>query len=166
MDYRGLRLDPFQEEAVEAIERGQSVIVSAPTGTGKTLIADYLIEQILGEGGEVIYTSPIKALSNQKYRQYTELLGEEAVGLVTGDLVIRRDAPLRIMTTEILRNILLEGRHDDALIERDLDDEDAPDTPSSPAMSTCPICTGCGRSSSTRSTSWTTRTGAPSGRSC
>ncbi len=110
MNYRGLELDPFQEEAIEHIEAGESVIVSAPTGTGKTLIADYLIEQILEDGGEVIYTSPVKALSNQKYRQYTKLFGEEAVGLVTGDLVINRDAPVRIMTTEILRNILLEGR--------------------------------------------------------
>ena len=112
MQYRGLELDHFQRQAIEAIQDGRSVIVSAPTGTGKTLIADYLIEQILKEGGEVIYTSPVKALSNQKYRQYAKYFGEEQVGLVTGDLVIRRDAPLRIMTTEILRNILLEGRHD------------------------------------------------------
>ena len=112
MQYRGLVLDRFQREAAEAIERGRSVIVSAPTGTGKTLIADYLIDQILADGGEVVYTSPVKALSNQKYRQYVELFGAEKVGLVTGDLVIRRDAPLRIMTTEILRNILLEGRLD------------------------------------------------------
>ena len=119
MEYRGLPLDRFQRDAVEAIARGQSVIVSAPTGTGKTLIADFLIEQILRDGGEVIYTSPIKALSNQKYRQYGALFGEENVGLVTGDLVINRDAPVRIMTTEILRNILLEGR-------QPLDDEAAP----------------------------------------
>lgn len=127
MDYRGLKLDGFQQQAIEEIEGGHSVIVSAPTGTGKTLIADYLIERILEEGGEVIYTSPIKALSNQKYRQYVKLFGEEKVGLVTGDIVIRRDAPLRIMTTEILRNILLEGRHDDP------DDE-----ASSPAESNLP----------------------------
>jgi superfamily II RNA helicase len=116
MKYRGLELDPFQREAVELIEQGESVIVSAPTGTGKTLIADYLIEQILEDGGEVIYTSPVKALSNQKYRQYTKLFGEDAVGLVTGDLVINRDAPVRIMTTEILRNILLEGRGADEAV--------------------------------------------------
>lgn len=114
MEYRGLRLDGFQREAIEYIEQGHSVIVSAPTGTGKTLIADYLIEQIITQGGEIIYTSPIKALSNQKYRQYSKLFGPENVGLVTGDLVINRDAPVRIMTTEILRNILLEGRHGDA----------------------------------------------------
>ena len=61
MNYRGLTLDAFQQEAIEEIEQGHSVIVSAPTGTGKTLIADYLIERILEDGGEVIYTSPIKA---------------------------------------------------------------------------------------------------------
>jgi ATP-dependent RNA helicase HelY len=110
MLYRGFTLDRFQEEAIRHIEDGKSVIVSAPTGTGKTVIADYLIEQILKDGGEVIYTSPIKALSNQKYRQYGRLFGKDAIGLVTGDLVINRDAPIRIMTTEILRNILLEGR--------------------------------------------------------
>lgn len=108
--YRGLTLDTFQAKAIESIQRGQSVIVSAPTGTGKTLIADYLIEHIIEGGGEIIYTSPIKALSNQKYRQYAELFGEEKVGLITGDLVINRDAPVKIMTTEILRNILLESR--------------------------------------------------------
>lgn len=136
MQYRGLTLDRFQREAVEEIERGHSVIVSAPTGTGKTLIADYLIERILGDGGEVIYTSPIKALSNQKFRQYSRLLGEDAVGLVTGDIVVRRDAPLRIMTTEILRNILLEGRHDPNLVERDDEFDEA--RPSSPAEADLP----------------------------
>lgn len=111
MKYRGLTLDPFQQQAIEDIQSGHSVIVSAPTGTGKTLIADYLIEHILEQGGEIVYTSPIKALSNQKYRQYAQLFGPEHVGLVTGDLVINRDAPVRIMTTEILRNMLLEGAH-------------------------------------------------------
>jgi len=109
MEYRGLTLDPFQEEAVEYIEDDRSVLVAAPTGTGKTLIADYLIEQIIEDGGEVVYTAPVKALSNQKYREYVEQHGRENVGLVTGDLVINREAPLRIMTTEILRNVLLEG---------------------------------------------------------
>ena len=109
MEYNGLTLDPFQEEAIEYIEQDRSVLVAAPTGTGKTLIADYLIEEILEEGGEVVYTAPVKALSNQKYREYCERHGRENVGLITGDLVINRDAPLRIMTTEILRNVLLEG---------------------------------------------------------
>jgi len=68
-----------------------------------------LIEEILAEDGEVVYTAPVKALSNQKYREYCERHGRENVGLITGDLVINREAPLRIMTTEILRNVLLEG---------------------------------------------------------
>jgi superfamily II RNA helicase len=111
MKYRGLTLDPFQEDAINYIEDDHSVLVAAPTGTGKTLVADYLIEKILENDGEVIYTAPVKALSNQKYREYTAQFGREKVGLVTGDLVINRDAPVRIMTTEILRNMLLEGGH-------------------------------------------------------
>ena len=109
MEYRGLQLDRFQAEAIDHVQQGRSVLVAAPTGTGKTLIADYLIEQVIEDGGEVIYTAPVKALSNQKYREYCEYFGRDKVGLVTGDLVINRDAPIRIMTTEILRNMLLEG---------------------------------------------------------
>ncbi len=109
MQYHGLKLDRFQRQALEAIDAGKSVLVSAPTGTGKTLIADYLVEDVLKEGGRSIYTAPIKALSNQKYREYVRLHGPDKVGIVTGDVVINREAPLRIMTTEILRNILLQG---------------------------------------------------------
>ncbi len=109
LEFRGLCLDPFQVEAVEHVRAGRSVLVSAPTGTGKTIIADYIVDKALSEGKEVIYTAPIKALSNQKYRDYSRLHGQENVGLITGDLVINRDAPLRIMTTEILRNMLLQG---------------------------------------------------------
>jgi superfamily II RNA helicase len=109
MLYQGLTLDPFQRRAIEAIDAGRSVLVAAPTGTGKTLIADYLVDQVLREGGRIIYTAPIKALSNQKFRDYTRLYGPDRVGLVTGDIVVRSDAPLRVMTTEILRNILLQG---------------------------------------------------------
>ncbi|MFP4598978.1 MAG: DEAD/DEAH box helicase, partial [Persicimonas sp.] len=125
MEYRGLTLDPFQEESIDYIEDGHSVLVAAPTGTGKTLVADYLIEHILADGGEVIYTAPVKALSNQKYREYTAQFGRDNVGLVTGDLVINRDAPVRIMTTEILRNMLLEGGHGG--IVADVEDADQPD---------------------------------------
>ncbi len=107
--YRGLNLDPFQIQAIEALERGDSVLVCAPTGTGKTVVADWAVEQVLAAGKEVVYTAPIKALSNQKYRDYCRMLGADKVGLVTGDLVIRRDAPCRVMTTEILRNMLLSG---------------------------------------------------------
>jgi len=109
LEYRGLILDGFQAEAIQALNRGQSVLVAAPTGTGKTVVADYIVEQALEKGREVIYTAPIKALSNQKFRDYCTLLGEDKVGLVTGDQVIRRDAPCKVMTTEILRNMLLGG---------------------------------------------------------
>lgn len=109
MQYLGLTLDTFQRQAIEAIDQGRSVLVAAPTGTGKTLIADYLVDQVMRQDGHIVYTAPIKALSNQKYRDYVKLHGEEKVGLVTGDIVIRQDAPLRVMTTEILRNILLQG---------------------------------------------------------
>lgn len=108
MEYRGLSLDRFQRLAIEHIQARRSVLVAAPTGTGKTLIADYLVEEVLNNGGQIVYTAPVKALSNQKYREYTALLGRENVGLVTGDIVINPYAPLRIMTTEILRNILLK----------------------------------------------------------
>ena len=107
--YRGLVLDRFQREALAAIAAGQSVLVSAPTGTGKTLIADHLVEQALAAGQRVVYTSPLKALSNQKFDEYSALCGAEHVGLVTGDVAVRPEAPLCIMTTEILRNQLITG---------------------------------------------------------
>jgi superfamily II RNA helicase len=109
MEYRGLKLDPFQETAIRHLQEDRSVLVAAPTGTGKTLVADWIVDEALSSGRRVIYTAPIKALSNQKFRDYTRLWGEENVGLVTGDLVIRRDAPCLVMTTEILRNMLLGG---------------------------------------------------------
>ncbi len=109
MKYRGLQLDRFQEQAIGHLKEGHSVLVSAPTGTGKTIIADWIVDEALQAGQSVVYTAPIKALSNQKFRDYTRLHGDERVGLVTGDLVIRRDAPCRVMTTEILRNMLLGG---------------------------------------------------------
>jgi len=102
--YRNLQLDPFQQEAMEAIDRGLSVIVSAPTGTGKTLIADYLVEKALNERQSIVYTAPIKALSNQKYKDFTRTFGVETVGIMTGDVVINPTAPLLIMTTEVFRN--------------------------------------------------------------
>ncbi len=105
--YRGLVLDPFQAEAIDHVEAGRSVLVAAPTGTGKTLIADRVVDRALEQGRQVVYTAPVKALSNQKYRDYCRLHGEDRIGLVTGDLVVRRDAPCRVMTTEILRNMLL-----------------------------------------------------------
>lgn len=109
MEYRGFVLDRFQEEAIGHLMNDRSVLVAAPTGTGKTVIADWIVDEALAAGKRVIYTAPIKALSNQKYRDYCRLHGEENTGLVTGDLVIRRQAPCLVMTTEILRNMLLSG---------------------------------------------------------
>ncbi|WP_018305852.1 DEAD/DEAH box helicase [Desulfitobacterium hafniense] len=107
--YHGLVLDRFQEEALDAIDEGQSVIVAAPTGTGKTLVADYLVEKVMAEGRRIIYTAPIKALSNQKFKDYKQLFGVDQVGILTGDVVLNSEAPLLIMTTEIFRNQVITG---------------------------------------------------------
>ncbi|HYC77312.1 MAG TPA: DEAD/DEAH box helicase [Planctomycetota bacterium] len=106
-EYRGLRLYPFQEAAIAAIEADKSVIVSAPTGAGKTLVAEYAIERCIERGARVAYTSPIKALSNQKFRDFREKYGEK-IGLMTGDVTLNGEAPVLIMTTEIFRNTLFE----------------------------------------------------------
>ena len=107
MHYKGLVLDKFQEEAIEAIELNKSVIVSAPTGSGKTLIADYIIERDFKKGIRVVYTAPIKALSNQKYKEFCRSYGEANVGIITGDVQKNPDALILIMTTEIYRNMVL-----------------------------------------------------------
>ncbi len=104
--YRDLKLDDFQQEAIRQLLAGNSVLVSAPTGVGKTLIADYLIDQAIAKGDRVIYTAPIKALSNQKFKEFKALYGPEKVGIVTGDVVINSEAEICLMTTEIFRNIL------------------------------------------------------------
>ncbi len=106
--FRGKTLFPFQERAADAIHAGKNVLVAAPTGAGKTLVADVAIAQALGEGRKVVYTSPIKALSNQKFRDFRADYGDERVGIMTGDVTIRADAPLLIMTTEIFRNTVFE----------------------------------------------------------
>ena len=103
-----LTLDPFQKEAIEWIEKEHSVLVSAPTGAGKTLIAESAIEKALSRNEQVIYTAPIKALSNQKYRDFRAQYGER-VGILTGDVSINTQAPILIMTTEIYRNSLFEN---------------------------------------------------------
>jgi len=99
--------DPFQARAIEIIDRDCSLFVAAPTGSGKTVLADYVIERALERHQRVIYTAPIKALSNQKFRDFTARYGER-VGILTGDVTINPTAPLVIMTTEIYRNTLLE----------------------------------------------------------
>ncbi|HBE80538.1 MAG TPA: helicase [Firmicutes bacterium] len=104
--YRNYRLDDFQQQAVLELLKGNSVLVSAPTGVGKTLIADYLIDQAIAKGDRIIYTAPIKALSNQKFKEFKALYGAERVGIVTGDVVINSEAEICLMTTEIFRNIL------------------------------------------------------------
>jgi len=98
------KLDKFQRVAIDAVLGGDLVLVSAPTGTGKTLIAEKLAEQLLQNNLRMIYTSPLKALSNQKYRDFKAMFGEDRVGLVTGDVSINGSALLLVMTTEIFRN--------------------------------------------------------------
>ena len=97
-------LDPFQQHSVNCLEKNQSVLVSAHTSAGKTVVAEYAIAMALRDGQRVIYTSPIKALSNQKYRELYEEFND--VGLMTGDVTINPSASCLVMTTEILRNML------------------------------------------------------------
>jgi superfamily II RNA helicase len=100
--------DPFQKKSIEAIEKGNSVFVSAPTGSGKTAIAEYTIEMCLKSNKRVIYTAPIKAISNQKFRDFsTQYPGK--VGILTGDVSLNTSAQVLIMTTEIYRNQLFEN---------------------------------------------------------
>jgi ATP-dependent RNA helicase HelY len=99
-------LDRFQVEAVDAIDRGESVLVAAPTGAGKTVVAEHAIERAMGRGRRSFYTTPIKALSNQKFHDFADRYGRDAVGLLTGDNAINGDAPVVVMTTEVLRNML------------------------------------------------------------
>jgi superfamily II RNA helicase len=101
-------IDAFQLEAMQHLAHGRSVLVTAPTGTGKTLVAEYAIWRAQQQNQRVIYTTPLKALSNQKYRDMCNLYGSEAVGLVTGDIVEHSKASIVIMTTEVYRNMLLE----------------------------------------------------------
>ena len=102
-------LDDFQRVALDALDARRSVLVSAPTGSGKTLIAEYAVHQARAEGRKAFYTTPLKALSNQKFADLCAAHGEEAVGLLTGDASIRPTAPIVVMTTEVLRNMLLMG---------------------------------------------------------
>ena len=112
-------LDEFQIQAIDALNQGYSVVVSAPTGSGKTLIGEYSIYRAIAHGKKVFYTTPLKALSNQKLRDFREKFGEEKVGLMTGDLSINREASILVMTTEIFRNMLYRDFdiHDDPLVD-------------------------------------------------
>ena len=107
MLYKGLALDRFQEEAITAINYDHSVIVTAPTGAGKTVIAEYAVEKCLQTNKRVIYTAPIKALSNQKYRDFQSEYGDK-IGIVTGDVVLNPYAQVLLMTTEIFRNTIFD----------------------------------------------------------
>ena len=98
--------DPFQRQAVDAVARGHSVVVTAPTGAGKTLVAEAAVHLTIGREARAFYTAPIKALSNQKYTDFCAVYGSDTVGLLTGDNVINGDAPLIVMTTEVLRNMI------------------------------------------------------------
>ena len=105
----GFVLDNFQRRAIEHLDVGRSVLVSAPTGSGKTVVADHAVDRALAAGLRAFYTTPIKALSNQKYRDLRQRLGPHRVGLLTGDNVIAGDADVVVMTTEVLRNMLYAG---------------------------------------------------------
>ena len=107
----GFGPDRFQLDAIEAIDQNVNVLVSAPTGSGKTLVANYAIGRILEKGERAFYTTPLKALSNQKYNELVSLFGVDRVGLLTGDTSINRNADVIVMTTEVLRNMLLTESH-------------------------------------------------------
>jgi superfamily II RNA helicase len=102
-------LDEFQLEAIRAIQDGQSVIVSAPTGAGKTLVAEFAIQLALEQGKRVAYTTPLKALSNQKFADFTRTYGADVVGILTGDVKVNPAGRVLVMTTEILRNMFYTG---------------------------------------------------------
>ena len=102
-------LDPFQVEACRRIEDGHGVLVAAPTGSGKTVVGEFAVHLALATGRKCFYTTPIKALSNQKFHDLVDRYGPDQVGLLTGDNVINGEAPVVVMTTEVLRNMLYAG---------------------------------------------------------
>ncbi|MEU2944881.1 DEAD/DEAH box helicase [Nocardiopsis alba] len=105
----GFEFDPFQIKACKALEGGHGVLVAAPTGSGKTVVGEFAVHLALNEGTKCFYTTPIKALSNQKYNDLVARYGAEQVGLLTGDNSVNGEAPVVVMTTEVLRNMLYEG---------------------------------------------------------
>src|SRR5690349_18577925 len=102
-------LDPFQVEACAALEEGRGVLVAAPTGAGKTVVGEFAVHLALAAGRKAFYTTPIKALSNQKYNDLVAVHGADRVGLLTGDITVNGEAPVVVMTTEVLRNMLYAG---------------------------------------------------------
>ncbi|MEV6754324.1 DEAD/DEAH box helicase [Streptomyces sp. NPDC051214] len=102
-------LDPFQIDACRALEAGKGVLVAAPTGSGKTIVGEFAVHLALLQGKKCFYTTPIKALSNQKYADLSKRYGADKVGLLTGDNSVNSDAPVVVMTTEVLRNMLYSG---------------------------------------------------------
>src|SRR6476660_7766480 len=103
------RYDDFQVRACQEIEEGRGVLVAAPTGSGKTIVGEFAIHLALQTGRKAFYTTPIKALSNQKYHDLVKRYGADNVGLLTGDNVVNGEAPVVVMTTEVLRNMLYAG---------------------------------------------------------
>ncbi len=101
-------LDAFQEEAITHLASDESVMVAAPTGTGKTVVAEFGVFRMAQKGLRVMYTTPIKALSNQKFRDLRDQYGADRVGLLTGDIIENRHGQIMVMTTEVLRNMLLQ----------------------------------------------------------
>src|SRR5205823_12814817 len=101
-------LDDFQLQANHSLVEGMSVLVAAPTGSGKTVVAEYAIERSVDRGGKAFYTTPLKALSNQKFGDFVARHGADRVGLLTGDNSINSEASVVVMTTEVLRNMLYE----------------------------------------------------------
>ncbi len=102
-------IDRFQREAFDALDAGRHVVVAAPTGSGKTVVAEYGVASAVADGRRAFYTAPIKALSNQKFRDLAAVHGADQVGLLTGDNTIHPDAPIVVMTTEVLRNMIYAG---------------------------------------------------------
>src|SRR6476646_1943423 len=104
-------LDDFQVQACHAVEDGQGVLVAAPTGAGKTIVGEFAVHLALATGRKAFYTTPIKALSNQKYNDLVRRHGADKVGLLTGDSSVNGEAPVVVMTTEVLRNMMYAGSH-------------------------------------------------------